>query len=172
MSQEITINKSTLKKTGIFLALAAILVLGIFSVRAFSNSNEPTGNVIKQTGDFQVIKVKMSGNQYVFEPSTLKKDIPARLEIDLSTVNGCYRTIVIPGFNIKKSVKQGDNTIEFTPDKSGAFGVSCIMGMGRGQFNVAESSGVPSSYIDPSINQKPAGGSCGASGGCGCGGGV
>ncbi len=174
MGEEFKIQKKTLKKIVIFGALLVIIVMGFFSVKTYGSSQGLTGNVVKQinTGDVQNIKVRMSGGQYIFDQPELKKDIPVRMEFDLSTVNGCYRSVVIPAFNIRKYLQQGDNIIEFTPTKAGTFGITCSMGMGRGTFKVLESSGAPSTYIDTSAQQKAnTGGSCGVGGGgCGCGG--
>jgi len=180
MSQEIIIQKSTIKKSAIIIGLLAILVIGIFSVKGFSNA-AAGGSTVKpeNSNSIQTIKVRMSGNQYIFEPSTLKKDVPARLEIDLSTVTGCYRGIVIPGFNIRKSVRQGDSIIEFLPDKEGTFGVTCSMGMGQGRFSVSKDgsgsgSGIQLVNAQPTpqvqqAQQQQTPSSCGM-GGCGCGG--
>jgi len=153
--------------------------MGIFSVRAFSNPGA-TGAVVNTgngaeaqpaQGQVQNVKVTMSSGEYILAPSTLQKNIPARLEFDLSTVTGCYRSVVISAFGVRKGLKQGDNIVEFTPTKAGTFGITCSMGMGRGTFKVLDSSGTPSAYVDTSAQQKAAGGSCGSSGGgCGCGG--
>lgn len=173
MSQEIKVQKSTVKKLGIFVALIAIVLIGFFSVKNFASAEQVTGNSVNtlpsEPGQVQNVKVTMSGNQYILEPSELKKDIPVRMEVDLSKVNGCYRSIVIPAFGVRKGVRSNDNIIEFTPTKSGTFGITCAMGMGQGNFKVLDSSGVPSTYIDTSAQQKGSSGSCGTNG-CGCGG--
>ena len=177
MSQEITIQTSTLKKTGVFLAIIAIAIIGIFSVKAFSNNqNNPTTAAVQPVQAVEVQNVKLSVNnyQYNLEPSTLKKGIPVRMEVDLSKVNGCLRSIVIPAFNIRKNVRPGDNLIEFTPDKAGTFSITCSMGMGKGQFIVTESAGSIATGIqlvaaqqNSDVQQINPGGSC-SMGGCGC----
>jgi plastocyanin domain-containing protein len=113
------------------------------------------------------------------------------MTVDLSTVTGCMRTIVIPAMNVRKTVNANDNVISFTPLKTGTIKMSCGMGMGVGDFTVISGQSAADSSEQNSANsaeggqnakstitpvtdadQKvPAGGSCGAAGGgCGCGG--
>ncbi|MCM2326038.1 MAG: hypothetical protein NDI94_06245, partial [Candidatus Woesearchaeota archaeon] len=68
---------------------------------------------------------------------------------------------------VAKTVRQGDNFITFTPDKSGTFQMACSMGMGRNTFTVVDDSGSVGTFVEQPAQIK--GGSCGA--GCGCGGG-
>ena len=92
------------------------------------------------------------------------------MEVDLDTVYGCMRDVVIPSADVRKYVKDGDNIIEFTPEKAGTFNIMCSMNMGRGKFTVAEGDGSASSFVEKAA-PVVAGGSCGSgSGGCGCGG--
>jgi len=60
------------------------------------------------------------------------------MEVDLATVKGCMRTVVIAAFDVKKTVKEGDTTIDFTPTKTGEIQIVCGMNMGKGSFTVAE----------------------------------
>lgn len=76
--------------------------------------------------------------EYVLTPSTLIKGIPVRMKVELKSVRGCMRAIVIESFGVKKTVMKGDNTIEFTPTKTGNIEVVCGMGMNRGFFKVIE----------------------------------
>jgi plastocyanin domain-containing protein len=86
----------------------------------------------------QVVKLSFDDNGYVVTPPTVVKGIPVRMEVDLQTVKGCMRTVVIDAVNVKKTVKAGDTTIEFTPAKSGPVGIVCGMNMGKGSFKVVE----------------------------------
>lgn len=113
----------------------------------------------------QIVKLSVSGGNYVLVPSTLKKDVPVRLEADLSKMQGCSRAVVISAFNVNKYLTAEDSVIEFTPDKAGTFNIACSMNMYRGTFTVLESDGVKSSYVQPSSGSAS---SCGS--GCGCGG--
>lgn len=175
MSDTFTFKKSHL------MIVAAILVIGLFGVfsvvaqgKSPTNNDGVTQNTVKaksvNNGEFQEVKLTFKNYQYQLEPSTLIKDVPVRMEVDLDTVDGCMRDVVISSFGVRQYVKPGDNIIEFTPDKSGTFNIACSMNMGRGTFRVAESSGKVAEYQEAA----PVGGagSCGggSAGGCGCGG--
>jgi sulfite exporter TauE/SafE/copper chaperone CopZ len=70
--------------------------------------------------------------------------MPVRWTINApsGSLNGCNNRIVIPEYGLQVGFEQGDNVIEFTPDKPGSFGYSCWMGMIRGTITVAEASAV------------------------------
>ncbi|RJQ17301.1 hypothetical protein C4573_04585 [Candidatus Woesearchaeota archaeon] len=162
------------KKMILFGAIAIVLFVLAFSLKsyviatpysAYAENTENLQNTVSN-GEVQTVKLSFDNYGYVMEPSTLKKGIPVRMEVDLSTVTGCMRDVVISAFNVRRYVSSGNNIIEFTPDKTGTFNIMCSMGMGRGKFTVAEADGTASSYIE----QAPLGGSCAAAGGgCGCG---
>ena len=86
----------------------------------------------------QEVKLTFDAKGYVVTPSTMTKGVPVRMEVDLGTVKGCMRTVVIDAFNVKKTVKDGDTVIEFTPTKSGPIQIVCGMNMGKGSFTVVE----------------------------------
>jgi plastocyanin domain-containing protein len=86
----------------------------------------------------QTVKLTFDDKGYVVTPSTVTKGVPVRMDVDLDTVKGCMRTVVINAFDVKKTVKAGETTIEFTPTKSGKIEIVCGMNMGRGSFTVVE----------------------------------
>jgi plastocyanin domain-containing protein len=101
------------------------------------------GGVFAQAGKdqakkVQIVKLSFDDKGYVVTPSTVTKDVPVKMEVDLDTVKGCMRTVVIDAFNVKQTVKAGATTIEFTPTKSGPIQIVCGMNMGKGQFTVTE----------------------------------
>ncbi len=70
---------------------------------------------------------------------TVKKGEKARLEINpTDTATGCMSEIMIPGLWDKPQplVKGKKIVIEFTPQKSGAYKITCAMGVVRGAVNV------------------------------------
>lgn len=91
-----------------------------------------------QSQPVQHVKLTFDAKGYVVTPSTVTKGIPVKMEVDLRTVKGCMRTVVIDAFNVKKTVKEGDTTIEFTPTKTGTIQIVCGMNMGKGSFTVVE----------------------------------
>ena len=101
------------------------------------------GAILAQSGGdqatkAQAVKLSFDDKGYVVTPPTVTKGIPVKMEVDLDTVKGCMRTVVIDAFNVKQTVKAGATTIEFTPTKSGPIQIVCGMNMGKGQFTVAE----------------------------------
>lgn len=92
----------------------------------------------KASAKVQVVKLGFDDKGYVVTPDTVTKGVPVRMEVDLSTVKGCMRTVVIKAFDVKQTVKEGATTIQFTPTKSGKVEIVCGMNMGKGSFTVAE----------------------------------
>jgi len=86
----------------------------------------------------QAVKLTFDDKGYVVTPNTVTKGVPVKMEVDLTTVKGCMRTVVINAFNVKQTVKEGATTIEFTPSKSGKIEIICGMNMGKGSFTVVD----------------------------------
>lgn len=144
-----------------------LIVAGSFLLSGSVAENNNRGDVINN-GNLQVVKLSVNNGKYILEPSTVKKDVPVKLEADVVNMPGCSKSIIISAFNVRKSFNTGDNTIEFIPDKSGTFYITCSMNMYKGTFTVLESDGTNSNYVQA---LPSGGGSCGAGGGgCGCGG--
>ena len=92
----------------------------------------------KASGKVQAVKLTFDDKGYVVTPSTMTKGVPVKMEVDLGTVKGCMRTVVIKAFDVKQTVKEGATTIEFTPSKSGKIDIICGMNMGKGWFTVVD----------------------------------
>jgi len=98
-----------------------------------------TAQVAKPAGKkVQTVKLTFDDKGYVVTPATVTKGVPVEMEVDLDTVKGCMRTVVINAFDVKKTVKAGETTIEFTPTKSGKIDIICGMNIGKGSFTVVE----------------------------------
>lgn len=124
---------------GIFMFQNGIGVSGI-SLPSLSTKQAKISNssVAIVNNDIQSITTKLSSRGY--EAITVQVGIPVKWTIQAAngTINGCNRTIIIPGYNIEKTLEIGDNVIEFTPSKSGTIPYSCSMGMIRSQINVVD----------------------------------
>ena len=114
----------------ILLTLAIIVIAGVFLIRGENTTSDSV------TGNAQVVKLWVEGGNYVLSPAEFKKDVPVRIEADISRTPGCSRSIVISAFNVRKIVSESDNVIEFTPTKTGTFNIACSMNMYRGTFTV------------------------------------
>ena len=86
----------------------------------------------------QVVKLTFDDKGYVVTPATVTRGVPVRMDVDLGTVKGCMRTVVINAFDVKQTVKEGATTITFTPGKSGRIEIVCGMNMGKGSFTVVD----------------------------------
>jgi plastocyanin domain-containing protein len=120
-----------------------VTVLVLVSACAFAAAS-PTvhAQAAKAEKKTQLVKLTVDdkGN-YLVTPATVTKDIPVRMEVDLASVKGCARDVVIGAFNVKKTVKEGDTVIEFIPTKTGPVQVVCGMNMVKGSFKVANPAG-------------------------------
>lgn len=79
-----------------------------------------------------------SGSKY---PNIIiQKEIPVKWTISAEKkyLNGCNNEIVIPKYDVKKKLFEGDNIIEFTPNEVGTITYSCWMGMIVGNIKVVE----------------------------------
>ncbi len=143
-------------------------------------------NITLTEDDYQVIRMEV--NAYGWEPDSfvLKKGVPVRWEIDATQLNGCNNEIIVPEYGLDIMLRDGLQTVEFTPEEEGVFRWSCWMGMIPGQFVVTDnveaysadaiSQGADETTEALGIPKLPAvsgcdgscGGGCG--GGCGCGG--
>lgn len=166
-------------KNNIIVGLAVLLVAGLVVVsvngapgKVVSAQTVKTTTALPDTSKgYQDVTLRFKNYEYELSPSTLVKDVPVRMTVDLGSVTRCMRDVVIKQFGVRKYVTQGDNVIEFTPDKAGTIGIACSMNMGRGKFEVVESDGSKGTFVDEAAAAGAAGGSCGAGGGgCGCGG--
>lgn len=135
-------------------------------------------NVTLENG-VQVVRMVEGNNGYSPNKFSIKKGVPVKWIIDAQAPYSCASSIVVPQLNIKKSLRAGENIIEFTPDKTGKLPFSCSMGMYTGAFNVYDGDGpsAADTSVTPAASVSSSGGSCGASkpvasSGGGCGGGA
>ncbi|MDO8647098.1 MAG: copper ion binding protein [Candidatus Diapherotrites archaeon] len=157
-------------------AVNASTIGGIFSSQQpqITDGNGPGGPV---NSPYQIINMDVTGAGWVPNSFVLKRGVPVKWIINGKELNGCNSGIRVPAYNLSFSIKQGLQTIEFTPDKTGVIQWSCWMGMIQGTFVVRDDVGVDSAgkiTLDSKVQlaaaaqvaatPKPAGG-------CGCGGG-
>jgi uncharacterized protein len=89
---------------------------------------------------FQTIRMQADQLGYTPHHFVLIRGVPVKWVIDGKKITTCNRRIVAPGLKLEFDVKQGLQTIEFTPDVVGVIPWSCWMGMLRGEFEVVERS--------------------------------
>ncbi len=88
------------------------------------------------TADIQVRHLSWGKLNYYPETLTVKANKKVQIVGDTTRLQGCFRTIVIPKFNINGQFTEEKNNIEFTPTEKGSFGFGCAMGMGKGTLIV------------------------------------
>ena len=114
-SDDVSVKKPMLWK---WVGVALIVLLGFWVLRG-TFWGSPTGEVIAtEDSNIQSATLSMENGQYQVEPMVLKKGIPVRMSVDVDSLAGCSRNVVIRDFGVRKSVSTANNIIEFTPDKT------------------------------------------------------
>lgn len=86
----------------------------------------------------QVVRMRETGRGYVPEALTVKKGVPVRWVITAEAPYSCAASLIAPKIGIRRTLKSGENVVEFTPNESGTIPFSCSMGMYTGSFTVVE----------------------------------
>ncbi len=145
--------------------------------KSATEKNVKDPNVTMENG-VQVVRMKEISSGYSPNKFTIKKGVPVKWVIDAQAPNSCASSLVVSSLNIRKTLKAGENIIEFTPKETGKIPFSCAMGMYTGVFTVVdENENASSDSRSATVTQDdPAtlAGTCGSDGagasGSGCGG--
>lgn len=130
-----------------------------------NQANVNTDGIIIKNG-VQEVNMDVDASGYSPNSFVIKKGVPVTWNVNVKQLTGCNSELVMNDYNINTRLKQGLNTFEFTPDKTGTIRFSCGMGMIRGSFIVTETGTATQQEIASAT--PPSGGSCGMGGGCGC----
>jgi len=107
-------------------AAGAVLAMnkGLFS----ADSAAATDKAVLD-GNVQNITSELTENGY--PDLAVQAGVPVRwnLHVAAGTLTSCNNALVIPAYGVEVELKEGDNIIEFTPDKTGTIPYSCWMGM-------------------------------------------
>ncbi|MBI5065173.1 cupredoxin domain-containing protein [Candidatus Woesearchaeota archaeon] len=126
-----------LKKALFYFVLILLFVGSLFYFKAQQNTTTGNGtNDAVFNGDVQTIDLSFKNYNYYPNTIRVKYNVPVRIIADTNTIRGCMTNINIPDFGISKTVRKGDNIIEFVPNKKGTFGFACPMRMGTGKIIV------------------------------------
>lgn len=122
-------------------AIIIIVLVGLFYVKnLFSGPATSTATVSVATasasGAGQEIELSWGRFNYKPESITVKQGEPVRIKADLTRLQGCFRSFVIPDLGVQTYFSSGNDVVEFTPTQKGTFRFSCAMGMGNGQLIV------------------------------------
>ncbi len=151
------------------LALAGIGIPSFNEAFAAGSKDQSAAAKAVLKDGIQEITMTADSNGYTPNGLYVKKNVPVKWIIKGDALNSCNNVIVIPSLNIQKTLKPGDNVIEFTPgDKDITF--SCWMGMIRGVIKVSDNlDTVDTSKNDPSIPAPNSGMPCCTGNGTGTG---
>jgi sulfite exporter TauE/SafE/copper chaperone CopZ/plastocyanin domain-containing protein len=105
----------------------------------------------------QIVNSTLSGGRY--PAITVQQGIPVKWTINApqGSINGCNNRMIIREYGIEYRFKQGENIIEFTPERTGRFSYSCWMGMIRSSISVVAEGESIADAKEPSIEPAPAG---------------
>ena len=111
-----------------------------FAIMAGANNSDnfEKGADTSLSGGIQELTLTADG-RIGYTPSSLavKKDIPVKLTVKYNGRGGCIKQFLIPTFGVNVTLPDnGSKLIEFTPNKSGSFTITCGMGMYRGTLVV------------------------------------
>lgn len=132
-------------KTETLIGILGMVLVGVFvalAARNYAHGNtapvDVSGRGVQAAaGTANAITLGFRNFNYYPEIISLQYNVPARITVDTAAVQGCFRSIVIPDFGIRKYITEADNVISFIPDKKGTFSFSCAMGMGAGKIVVS-----------------------------------
>jgi sulfite exporter TauE/SafE/copper chaperone CopZ len=80
------------------------------------------------------------GSSGYYMPFEVQAGVPVKWTIKVTAdgLNGCNNPITIPAYGIRKTLRPGDNLIEFTPEKEGVIAYTCWMGMISSRITVVK----------------------------------
>lgn len=169
---------SVVSSVGIAKASSTPTSTAIDPTKSGTTASTNDGAAVLKDG-YQEIRMTVDSRGFTPNKFVLKKGVPVHWIIDGKVLNSCNRAIQVPAYGLKFDVKQGEQTIQFTPDQTGTIRWSCWMGMIQGTFIVKDDIDLANAAaVQQELNTVPTApaGTCGmgggsGGGGCGCGGG-
>ncbi len=125
-----------------------------------AQSNNFAANNTNSTSNgpgYQIIEMEVNNSGWTPDTFILKTGVPVKWIINGKEINGCNNAIKVPEYNLSFPIKEGLQTIEFTPTKTGTINWSCWMGMISGKFIVIDNIAIDSSgkiIPTPEITQE------------------
>lgn len=190
------VTQKILKASGVIVILLGLIMVnrGLaltgtgFDTNSLIQSVSATGNTVNdekfalQDG-YQIIEMDVTRYGWSPDSFVLKKGVPVKWIINGKEITGCNNAINVPKLDLEFDIRQGTQTIEFTPDEEGIIPWSCWMGMIPGTFIVKDDIDLSDrALVEKELSQLPekqagsCGGSCGGAtcgartgGSCGCG---
>lgn len=125
------------KKLLLVLVSIVVLVSGGWFVFGKSDDAKSRSSMKTQLNQEEIIKLSSApSGAYTPREIRVKTGTRVRIEGDTNTLVDGMDTVIIDGYNIRKVISPGNNTIEFVADKTGTFKIYCANGMGNGKLIV------------------------------------
>jgi sulfite exporter TauE/SafE/copper chaperone CopZ len=171
-------KRSLVKFSGVFVIILGLLMAnnGLtlagsnYSLTALqtgspTNLTNATANITISNG-YQTIRMNVTSGGWQPNNFVLQKGVPVKWIINGVELTSCNNRIIVRDYGLDFPVKQGEQTIEFTPTKEGVVRWSCWMGMIPGTFVVVSdiNNKTEQNIIGQTAPVPPA-----STGGCGCG---
>jgi sulfite exporter TauE/SafE/copper chaperone CopZ len=123
---------------GLSMLTQGFSLLGFSAAGTFPFQNSEDRFSVIMENEVQVINSTLTSSSY--PAITVQAGIPVKWIIDApqGTINGCNNRIFINEYGIEYTFTEGENIIEFTPDKTGTFQYSCWMGMIHSTITVVD----------------------------------
>ena len=96
----------------------------------------------------QIIESTLTGGRY---PNiTVTAGIPVRwiIQVPKGALNGCNYRMLLNTYGITHTFSEGENIIEFTPEKTGTVPYTCWMGMIRGNILATDGTDAPQAFSE------------------------
>lgn len=103
-----------------------------------STHTKPSGITAELRDGKQHLRMEQWAGGYNPSAFTITKGVPFVWHINSQDSYTCASSLVVPSMGIRKTLVSGENTVEFTPTKTGQIQFSCSMGMYRGTITVIE----------------------------------
>ena len=102
------------------------------------NNNELINGTTTNGPGYQIIRMDVVTGGFSPSTFTLKTGVPVKWIINGKELTGCNNGIIVNAYKLNFSIKQGEQTIQFTPTTAGTINWSCWMGMIPGKFIVRD----------------------------------
>ena len=96
----------------------------------------------------QIIESTLTGGRY---PNiTVTAGIPVRwiIQVPKGALNGCNYRMLLNAYGITHTFSEGENIIEFTPEKTGTIPYTCWMGMIRANILATDGTDAPQAFSE------------------------
>ena len=123
-----------IKKNTLYIVVVLLIVIvgGYFVMSRSGEQVIPTGD---NGGEAQKVVIGMKDFNYYPQEIRVKVNQPVEISLD-SSVSGCFRDFTVREFGVRKYLATPQDTVVFTPTKTGRYTFACSMGMGTGTLIV------------------------------------